>query len=467
MNYNNILNKIKTVLQDKYYGKIYLVGGFVRDEIMGNHTSDLDFMVIGSSSEVTDTLYNAGILDYSPVSYNQYNTSLVIIDGVKMEFTGARKEVYDDNSRKPQTETATLEEDVYRRDFTINTLAKDIFTDKIIDVTGRGKNDIKNKIIDTPLDPKITFYEDPLRIMRAVRFAGRFDFKLAERVKISIKENVDRLDIVSSERIRDELVKIVLNENAVFSLRLMEEVGILKKILPELALCVGVTQNKYHIYDVWEHTLKVLENITLKDCSSVENGFFVSHEHLYYLLRFAALFHDIGKPESKFIDENGNARFFHHQNIGIDITIDILNRLKFSNADTNDILTLVKEHMRLGMYNSTWGNPSIRRLIRDLGKYLEPLFILTKADILASNPEYHTLDGLAELKTRIEQNNVNTLRYSDLSPLNGKEIMEILNARGKIVGKAKRYLERCIIEEKLEFDDKNTAKKLLLEEFKL
>lgn len=457
--------KILKILREslpRYKDKIYLVGGCVRDAVLGIENTDLDFCVEDDACAVMEFLAEKGICT-DMCTYNRFKTVSCKINGIKCEFISCRKEIYSIDSRKPSVYGGTIYDDAKRRDFTVNTLMVNVYDSdlNITDILGRGLRDIENKILDTPDDPMVTFDEDPLRIIRAVRFSGKFGFRIGDRVKKAIKTKMKRLGIVSHERIRDEMIKIVTGPNGEDTLRLLNELGLLEYLFPDLYKIVGMTQNKYHIYDVWEHTLRVFSEINPVDC----NGW--DRDYMYEILKFAALFHDVGKGVTKDTDENGNVHFLKHEAAGADIVRKIMTEYNFPGCEVRDVSQLVLFHMYPETYNEEWSDSAVRRMVRKCGKYLEPLLILTYADIKASNPKYHTFDLLEKLKEKIKTLPVDFIRSPNLSPLNGFEIMEILNIerRGPIVGEAKEYLENLVLDGILAEGDKSSAETFLREKY--
>lgn len=443
------IQKIREALKDTIYeNHVYLVGGIVRDRIMGRPAKDdVDMVLEGDSSALACFLHEIKLAQHTPVLYPRFGTSMVTVDGVQIEIVGARKESYSTDSRKPDTEPATLKDDVFRRDFTINTLLENLNTGEVLDLTELGMSDITNGIIRTPLDPVQTFTDDPLRMMRAVRFAARFGFEIESNTLDGIHKSCERLKIISAERIRDEFVKTIIEPNALYALDILRTTGLLKEFLSELADCYGVTQNGYHTHDVWMHSLLTLEYLP------VESGL---------SLRLAALLHDIGKPSVRSVDEKGFIHFYGHQLVSAEMVENILKRLKFSNAETEGITYLVLMHMRLGEYSEKWSDSAVRRLIRDTGDRFDDLLTLVKADIKATGQIDQGVD-LDALKDRIRSlDAVENRNYE--SPLNGNEIMQITGLEpGIVLGKLKDYLSSEVIEGHIPSGNKEAAKAAAIE----
>ncbi|MCS7308657.1 MAG: HD domain-containing protein [Armatimonadota bacterium] len=428
------------------------MGGVVRDELLGRPLPpDVDIVTEEDALALAHWLHAQGTADHLPVTYPRFGTAMVHIEGVPFEIVTARRESYSADSRKPvQVQPATLREDAFRRDFTVNALMRNLHTGELLDLTGMGLNDLRAGLLRTPVDPTVTFTEDPLRAMRAVRFAAQLDFDIEPKTYEAICRTAHRLRVISMERIRDEFTKILQASHAVKGLRLLRETGLLEHFAPELAAMHGVEQNQYHLYDVWEHTLKVLEALP---------------SNASLVLRLAALLHDVGKPATRTVDERG-VHFYGHQNIGAQMAEELLRRLRYSNDVIQAVVKLVRLHMRPGEYDYTWSDAAVRRLIRDAGDLLSELLTLVRADIAASNPAYPKadIDALEQrIRTLTARENVQQLD----SPLSGHEIMQLLNIPpGKQVGECKAFLLNEVIEGRLAPDDKEGAKRLLQERFR-
>jgi len=461
----------------RYEGALYLVGGAVRDKFLREgeglregeapaepcdaaqqelrpptelrppaEPEDIDIVIEGDAGELAQFLYETGLAEHPPVTYPRFGTAMISIAGRQVELVGARKESYDPDSRKPTTSPATLLEDVARRDFTINTLLENLHTGEVKDLTGLAQRDIGDKIIRTPQDPRITFDDDPLRMLRAVRFAARFEFTIHPDTYTAIREMATRLGIVSGERIRDEFVKIVMCPNAAWGLDTLRETGLLDQFAPELSAMHGVTQNIYHIYDVWTHTLKTLESIP------VESGM---------ILRLTALLHDVGKVETRTVDENGAVHFYHHQTVGAKIARKLMRRLRFANSEIDRVAFLISMHLRVGEYDNQWSDAAVRRIVRDAGDRLEDAIRLTQADKAAANPNVPTVD-LAALREHLARVKNEIAGERLVSPLSGREIMEVLGLEpGPEIGSIKAYLESEVIEGNLAPGDKAEARELV------
>ena len=429
----------------RFEGDIYLVGGAVRDELLGlDSGSDFDIVTLADSAELAQHLFDRGVSTIPPVTYPRFGTAMVRVQGVNVEIVTARRESYESDSRKPHVVPASYLEDSQRRDFTVNTLQQNLFTGEILDRLGNGLDDLRDRILRTPLDPVSTFRDDPLRMLRAVRFRWKLEFSPADGLYQAIRSERDRLRIISFERIRDEFVKMLRLARASDCMRDLMNLGLFEHFAPEFSPMVGCEQGKFHHLDVWNHTLLVLDHI--------------GHEDL--LLSLAALFHDIGKPPTRQIDSNGDTRFFTHEVVGADLSVKILRRLKFSEQEVQTVAKLVKNHMRLG--SATTFTPSAaRRLVRDLGDQLSDLFLLVEADASSLRPGVKVLilDPIVKM--------VESVRLGDPSPkfespIDGSRIAEITGIpEGRRIGELKKALTEAVLDGKLAADDIDGAEKLL------
>jgi poly(A) polymerase len=435
----------------QYEGRLYLVGGMVRDKFLGlTPEDDIDIVLEGDAGELAGFLRELGIADHPPVTYPRFGTAMVMVDGRQVELVGARKESYDPTSRKPSTEPGTLADDIRRRDFTINTLLENLHTGEILDLTGLAKRDLREGVIRTPVDPVTTFTDDPLRMLRAIRFATRFGFIIDPRTYEALSGCASRLDIVSAERIREEFVKVLMGEAAVEGLELLRETGLLRHFAPELVAMYGVTQNIYHIHDVWTHTMKALESIP------VEWGM---------ILRLAALLHDIGKPPTRSVDASGAVHFYGHQSVGAEMARRVLHRLRFSNSQVAEVAFLISMHLRVGEYDEQWSDAAVRRLMREAGDHLEDLIRLTEADKSAANPVMPKVD-LDAFRAHVARIREALAGERMASPLSGREIIELLDTEpGPEIGEIKAYLEHEIIEGNLLSGDKTAAAEMVLRKY--
>lgn len=419
------------------------MGGAVRDMLLGNPLpEDLDMVTEMSALDLADLLYQKGVSSIPPVSYPRFGTAMFRVGGSTVELATARRESYSSESRKPFTEPATLQEDALRRDFTVNAIFLNLHTNEIRDPLGSGFGHLVNKILQTPLNPDDTFIDDPLRMLRAVRFRWKLGFEPAEGLYESIRANRGRLSIISAERIRDEWLRMLALEHADRAMQDLLETGLLERFAPELAAMKGVEQGAYHHLDVWDHTM-----LALRNASPCEPR-----------LALAIVFHDVGKPPTRSVDGQGAVRFLGHEAVSADIACAVLTRLKLPSAEIDVVCKLVKNHMRL-MSASQVSPSAARRLIRDLGEHLDLLLDLAQADISALKPGVQAMD-IAELREHLGQVAQVTPKEKLESPLSGLEIMDLLGLpEGKEVGRIKKGLTEMVLEGLLGFDDKEAAKK--------
>jgi poly(A) polymerase len=427
------------------------VGGYVRDKLLGRPLpSDVDLVLEGDALALAQFLYERGVADHPPVTYPRFGTAMVHVGELTVELVTARAESYHDTSRKPaKVEPATLYDDALRRDFTVNTLLENLHTGEIVDPLGIGLSDLQAKLLHTPRDPHETFYEDPLRMLRAVRFTVQLGFTLDPAAAQAIREQAERLKIVSIERIQTEFTRLMDSPQAAAGLQMLLEMGLLSQFAEPLLPMVGCTQNDYHLYDVWGHSLKTVENI---DPTGLEIP--------AWEVRLAALLHDVGKPATKSVDEDGTIHFYEHDRVGAQIARDWLRTLRYSNETIERIATLVRLHMRPGFYTPQWSDAAVRRLIRDASDLLEPLLRLAEADIKAQRQDVLHAD-IAALRQRIAQVQAAQSPTRWRSPLTGEQIMRHFGLKpSPVVGRLKRYLEEQVIEGALHPDDTEHALRL-------
>lgn len=425
-----------------FQGRVWLVGGAVRDAELGLADShDYDLVVEGDALALAHLLRERGVSAIEPTIYPAFGTALILVEGESVELITARKESYRDSSRKPiQIEPATLYEDALRRDLTINTLLRNIRTQERRDPTGLGLGDLRARIARTPDDPERMIHEDPLRMLRIVRFRYRFELSYAPGLQEAIQTNASRLSVVSAERIQDEFVKILCLSKVREAVTELRDLGLLNQFLPEIVAMTGVTQGKWHRADVFDHTMHVVEAVRPEPT-----------------MRLAALFHDVGKPSTWQLDEDGNIRFFGHENVGAQMCESILKRLRFSHDVIHHVRLLVKNHMRLGSA-SHLSVPAARRLLRDLEGHEEDLLQLVGADADSLKvaevkiPVQAIRERLAEVEAIVP---VRQLQ----SPLSGAEIMEMLGLEpGPEVGQWKFRLQELVIQGDLPPGDKEAAR---------
>lgn len=430
-----------------FEGKVWLVGGAVRDDLLGRPTTtDVDMVVEGDASALAELLWEKRVARNKPAIYANFGTAKIEIDRASVEVVTARRESYRGDSRKPAVEPATLVEDARRRDFTINSLLRNIHTRELSDPLGTGLADLEQGILRTPLDPVRTFADDPLRMLRAVRFKWALGFRFAPDVPPAIVECAPRVTMLSPERIQEEWNRMLDLPAAADAFRDMMELGLLGPIVPELAAMVGVDQGHFHHLDVWEHTLLVMRNVGCGD----------------RVLSLAALFHDVGKPPTRSVEPDGRVRFLGHETVGSEIAAAVLRRLRFPGEMVDAVTALVRAHMRLGTAEN-WTPSASRRLIRDMGDNLERLLALVEADASALKPGTRVLD-LGPLRDKLARAMVETPREKLESPLSGSEIMKELGIEpGPVVGEAKDWLRERVLEGDLSPADTDGARTILRE----
>jgi len=422
----------------------YVVGGYVRDKLLNLNKTDIDITVIGDGIAFAETVSSEFGKPLSAI-YKKFGTALLEIDETKVEFASARKESYSSNSRKPEIEFADLQEDLSRRDFTVNALAVSLNNDKneIIDLF-EGLVDLKERVLRTPLEPEKTFSDDPLRMMRACRFASQLGFEIAGDTFHAIKLMRERIRIVkgsdtvvSQERITDEFLKILTSKKPSIGLKLLFKSGLMEIIFPEVHNLEGIDQRKdFHHKDVFWHTLQVVDNISEKT------------DNLW--LRFAALMHDIAKPPTKRFVEGTGWTFHGHEELGARWQRKIFTKLKLPFDKLPYVEKLVRLHLRpIALANENVTDSAIRRLIFDAGDDIEDLFTLCRADITSKDPgkvkKYlENFDSVERKVAEVEErDNIRNFQ----SPVRGEEIMKICNLQpSREVGMLKTAIEEAILD---------------------
>lgn len=432
---------IASDLAEKMGVKIFIVGGYVRDFLLEKNVEEIDFLVVGSGIDFAEAF--AGELKIKQIAvYRSFGTAHFKYKNFDYEFVGARKESYSRNSRNPFVETGTFEDDIGRRDFTVNTLAVSLNKEnygELIDIYN-GIKDLSDKIIRTPLDPYVTLNDDPLRIMRAIRFASQLDFKVDEKVIDAITILSERLKIITQERITDEFLKILSTPKPSVGISLLYNTNVLKVIFPEVADLAGIEQRKdHHHKDVLIHTCMVIDNI-----AEVSNNIW---------LRFAALVHDIAKPQTKkFIDDIGWT-FHGHEEIGARMMEGIFHRMKLPLNKLDYVSKLIRLHLRpIALVDEIVTDSAIRRLIVAAGEDLEDLITLCRADITSKDIKKVSkyLSNYEKVMNKVrEVEEKDKLRLFQ-SPVRGEEIMQICNIPpSRKVGEIKKAIEEAILDGKI------------------
>ncbi len=439
-----IFQKIGAVA-DQQNVETYVVGGYTRDLILGRPSKDIDFVCVGSGIQLAQNVAKALGSDVRVNIFKNFGTAQIRFEDLDLEFVGARRESYRNDSRKPIVEDGTLEDDQKRRDFTINALAISLNTESfgnLIDPFG-GRDDMKKKIIRTPLDPEITFSDDPLRMMRAVRFAAQLGFDIEADTFQAIISQAERLKIISQERITDELNKIILSPVPSYGFKLLFHAGLLNQFFPELVALHGVEYigNRAH-KDNFFHTLQVLDN--------------VSHMSDDLWLRWAAILHDIAKPATKRYDKNHGWTFHGHEDKGARMTPGIFKRLKLPLNDRMlFVQNLVRLHLRPIPLSKEVTDAAIRRLLFDAGDDIDALMKLCRADITSKN--FDKVNRFLKNFDLVEQKIAEVEQKDHIRnfqpPVTGDEIMQMFQIPpGRIIGDIKEQVKEAILEGEIKND---------------
>ena len=415
--------------------QLALVGGPVRDAILGRLGNDLDFTTDAHPKECekilkkwADSVWDIGAA-FGTVAGKKAE--------ITVEITTYRSESYSPDSRKPNVEFGkTIEGDLARRDFTINAMALELTTTEPLFIDPyNGVGDLQNQIIKTPGEAKDSFTDDPLRMMRAARFMSQLNFTPEISLVAAIKSMASRLEIISAERIRDEFIKLIMGDNPRAGLSLLVESGLADYFLPELPKLKLEIDEHHHHKDVYEHSLTVLEQaIALEARLGGAN----------LTLRLAALLHDIGKPKTKALLPDGGVSFHHHEVVGARMCKERMKKLRFDNHIINDVSQLVSLHLRFHGYgNGEWTDSAVRRYVRDAGELLTHLHLLTRADCTTRNKK--KAEGLAKTYDQLEDRIAQLMEQEELDKirpdLSGDEIMKILDIKpSPAVGKAYEFL---------------------------
>ena len=462
MNYKQALKHpiFKTISQSaKELGlESYVIGGFVRDFILKRGTAkDIDVVAIGDGIKLAKQVAKNLPTKPSVQVFKTYGTAMLRYDDIEIEFVGARKESYNEDSRNPAVENGTLEDDQNRRDFTINAFALDLSENNFGNLLDpfNGLQDLENKIIRTPLNPDITYSDDPLRMMRAIRFATQLHFTIEKESLLAISRNAERIKIITNERIVVELNKILESKQPSIGFLLLEKTGLLDYILPELIALKGIDEVEGQRHkDNFYHTLEVVDNIAKNT------------ENLW--LRWSALLHDIGKAPTKKFSKKVGWTFHGHELEGSKMVYRLFKRLKMP---LNDKMKFVQKMVFMSsrpivLANEEVTDSAVRRLVFDAGNFVEDLMTLCEADITTKNPKkfskYH--NNFKMVRNKIveveERDHVRNFQ----PPISGEEIMELFNIKpSREIGIIKEAIKEAILEGNIP-NEYDAAYKLMLKE---
>ena len=443
-------SKIKTIIQNisSYFSKnnfeLYEVGGRVRDSLLNKKSEDIDLTTNATPDETEKILKNLNIGSVYDVGKRFGTVGLITKDGEKIEITTFRGEVYESSSRKPEVKFGelSLKDDLSRRDFTINSLARNPKTNEIIDYFG-GQEDLKNKIIRAVGNSKERFFEDPLRMLRAARFAAQLGFSVETEMP-----EPERLNSISKERIAMELNKILLSQNPVIGFRVMDKFGLLEYVIPEINKLKQVEQKPFHLNNVFDHVIEVVDNASKHEMEKQDK----------LVLMLAALFHDIEKASTR-REEGGKTHFYEHEVKGAELSKKILSNLRYDSVTIKRVSDVVKNHMLIPnnfISGENIANKAVKRLIQKVGK--DNIFVLmnlAESDIKSSvKPDISFIRNLREKVNEALKENPKPI----VSPLDGNELMARFNLKsGRILGNIKDFLTDKVIEGELKADDKEAA----------
>ena len=434
----------------------YVVGGYVRDLFLHRTSKDIDFVTVGSGISLAERLASSLGGKTSLAVYRNFGTAQVKHGDLELEFVGARRESYHRESRNPIVEDGTLDDDQRRRDFTINAMAISVNADsfgELVDPFG-GIDDLGRKIIRTPLDPDITFSDDPLRMMRAIRFATQLQFDIFPETFEAIKRNAYRIEIISKERIYDELTKIMKSSRPSTGIILLERSGLLALICPELAALIGseVKDGRGH-KDNFYHTMQVLDRVAERS------------DNVW--LRWAALFHDVAKTVTKKYDAHLGWTFHNHNFVGKKMIPSIFKRMKFPMDDRMKyVQKLVELHMRpIALVEDIVTDSAVRRLLFEAGDDIDDLMTLCEADITSKNSEKvkRFLDNYVLVRKKLEEIEEKDRIRNFQPPVSGQDIMESFGIEpSSIVGQIKEAIKEAILDGKIE-NDRSQAWKMMIQ----
>lgn len=452
---NGIFAKVSQAAQNLGI-ETYVVGGYVRDLILGRPSKDLDFTCVGSGIALAEEVERQFDFHVPLSVFKNFGTAMLKLEDAELEFVGARKESYRSESRKPIVEDGTLQEDLERRDFTINAMAISLNPETYGDLLDPfdGLVDLKRKNIKTPLDPDVTFSDDPLRMLRAVRFASQLSFDIDPDTFFALEKNASRLQIISAERIITEINKIVVSDKPSYGFKLLFAGKLLHEFFPEMVELQGVdsVDDKSH-KDNFYHTLQVLDNV-----SQVS-------EDLW--LRWAAILHDIAKPATKRFNPKVGWTFHGHEDKGARMTPGIFKRLKLPMDERMKFVQkLVRLHLRpIALVKDEVTDSALRRLLFDAGDAIDDLMKLCRADITSKNNKKvkRYLENFDKVEQKLQEVEEKDQVRNFQPPISGEEIMEIFDLKpSKVVGEIKEEIKEAILEGKIQ-NNRQEARNLMVE----
>ncbi len=420
----------------------YVVGGYVRDLLMGRDTQDLDLMVAGDGIAFARALAERLGVD-RVVAFEQFGTALIPLKHIQVEVATARTETYQPESRKPAVEPGTVRTDMSRRDFTVNALAVSIRQESfgdLVDPYG-GIRDIERRLLRTPLDPDVTFSDDPLRMLRAARFAAQLQFELLPECLESIARQRERISIVSLERVTDEIMKLLATQRPSVGFLILKEAGLLERVFPELDDLSGaeIVDGRGH-KDVFLHTLQVVDNAAALSPKPA--------------LRFAALVHDIAKPRTKHYDQKRGWTFHHHEEAGRKMVATVARRMRLSNELRDYLMKLTRLHLRpIALAKEGITDSAVRRLMREAGENIDDLMMLCRADITTKKESRvaRYMGNFERVEALMADVTVRDQMRAFQSPVRGDEIMQLCGLEpGPQVGRLKNAIEEAILEGEIE-----------------
>lgn len=440
----------------EFENHVFAVGGCVRDSYMGNEIKDIDLCIDlpDGGIKLAEFLHTKKYLTRPPVVYPTYGTAMFKFKKFnqdEIECVQTRGEQYHDkDSRNPVTSFASIEDDCIRRDLTINALYMNVTTGEILDLTGKGVSDIKAGICRvTNENPDVVFTDDPLRILRVMRFACRYNFNIEENTLASMLRNADRLEIITQERITDEFNKMMMTNDPTRALCLLGYTGAMKYVVPELIETYDMGQNAYHFGTVWEHTLAVVEHSTDFEA--------------YLPVRLACVFHDLGKIKTRTVGVDGRVHFYDHETVGAELVHDIMVKMRYSNDIIEEVCFYIKNHM----LTKGWGDDLNYMKMKTLRKLMykcktEERFNHLMEVIDADNKSHKSEHCLLLQATRvIEVSQTEKRMFGYKLPIDGKDVMETLGIEPG--PKVKKYLDHCM---KLAFNNPDITKEMCIKEIK-